>query len=121
MLTREDIDCQLGVPVTSPARSIVDIAPGLTDRRLTRVVNDARHARLLHLEDLADVLARNPTHPGTRRLRRFVEAPTGATRSLLEDDFVAFAERHGLPAPSSSQDPFGAARGLISYGSLKVS
>ena len=99
VLTDSDRDCQLGVPVTSPARTAIDIAPGLNDKRLTRVVNDGRHARLLHLDDLVDVLDRNPTHPGTKRLRRFVDAPTGPTRSELEDQFVAFCSRYGLPAP----------------------
>jgi very-short-patch-repair endonuclease len=98
-LTPPDIDCQLGVPVTSPARTMLDIAPRLTDRRLTRVVNDARHGPHLHLDDLADALARNPTHPGTRWLIRFVENPAGATRSGLEDEFVAFAKRYRLPKP----------------------
>ena len=70
-LTEADIDCQLGVPVTSPARTLLDITPRLTDTRLTRVVNDGRHAKILHLEDLYDVLKRNPTHPG----------PSGFSRS----------------------------------------
>jgi hypothetical protein len=98
-LTRRDLDRQLGVPVTSPARTTLDITPRLTDRRLARVVNDARHAKLLHLDDLADVLERNPTHPGTGRLRPFVENPTNPSRSPLEDDFITFVKRHGLPMP----------------------
>jgi hypothetical protein len=106
-LTGSDFDCQLGIPVTSPARTALDIAPGLTDGRLTRVVNDARHARLLHLDDLEDVLNRNPNHPGTRRLRRFVANPTGPTRSELEDEFVAFCTRYGLPTPVTNTHVLG--------------
>jgi hypothetical protein len=102
MLTRRDITRQLGVPVTSPARTVLDIAPRLTDERLTRVVNNARHARYLHLDDLADVLARNPNHPGTKRLRPFVEVSGGLTRSELEDRFVAFTRRYGLPTPATN-------------------
>jgi hypothetical protein len=98
-LTRRDIDRQLGVPVTSPARTALDIAPGLTDKRLIRVVNDGRHARSLNLDDLADVVARNPRHPGAKRLRPFVETPARPSRSELEDDFVEFAKRYGLPVP----------------------
>jgi Transcriptional regulator, AbiEi antitoxin len=98
-LTAGDRDCQLGVPATSPARTALDIAPGLTDHRLTRVVNDGQHARVLHLDDLAHVLDRNPTHPGMKRLRPFVEAPSGPTRSELEDHFLAFCTRYGLPTP----------------------
>lgn len=99
-LTSGDLDRQLGVPVTSPARTMLDIAPRLTKRRLNRVINDARHGPHLHLDDLADVLERNPRHPAAKRLMPFVETPTGATRSGLEDDFVRFARRYGLPAPA---------------------
>jgi very-short-patch-repair endonuclease len=98
ILTWCDIDRQHGVPVTSPARTVLDVAPRLYDRRLRRVVSDGRIGPHLHLDDLADVLDRNPKHPGTKRLRWFVESPTGATRSGVEDDFLAFARRYGLPA-----------------------
>jgi len=99
-LTREDITRELGVPVTSPERTVLDIAPRLTDKRLGRVVNDARRAGHVHLDSLADVLARNPNHPGTKRLLRFVANPNKVpTNSPLEDDFLEFAERYGLPAP----------------------
>lgn len=63
------------------------------------MVNDARHAGFLHLAALADVLARNPTHPGGKRLRTFVDTPRNPTRSPLEDDFIEFCERYGLPTP----------------------
>ena len=46
-LTEADIDCQLDVPVTSPARTLLDITPRLTDKRLRRAINDSRHARYL--------------------------------------------------------------------------
>lgn len=98
-LARRDITRQLGIRVTSPARTVLDIAPRLTDKRLTRVVNDARLARRLSLDDLSDVLGRNPRHPGTRRLMPFVTKRRGMTRSELEDAFVAFTQRYGLPEP----------------------
>jgi very-short-patch-repair endonuclease len=96
-LARRDITRQLGIPVTSPARTVLDNAPRLTGKSLSRFVNGARRTPYLHTADLADVLNRNPKHPGANRLRRFVEDPT--TNSPLEDDFVEFARRHGLPAP----------------------
>jgi hypothetical protein len=106
-LTRRDIDRQLGVPATSPARTALDIAPRLADKRLTRVVNDGRHGRHLNLDDLADVLKRNPTHPGTKRLKRFLEASGGPTLSDLEDDFIEFANRYGLPVPVTNTHVLG--------------
>jgi hypothetical protein len=98
-LTRRDLDRQLGIRVTSPARTILDNAPRLTDKRLARVVNDGRRGPHLHLDDLADVLNRNPNHPGSKRLRPFAETDRAPTNSPLEDDFVEFAKRHCLPAP----------------------
>jgi hypothetical protein len=98
-LTRRDITTQLGVRVTSPARTLLDIAPRVSDKTLTRAVNDARIARHLHLSRLAELLCRCPRHPGAARLRRFVERPNGPTRSEFEDAFVEFTARHGLPVP----------------------
>jgi len=107
-LMRRDITWQLGVRVTTGERTALDIAPRLTERRLTRVVNDGRRAGHIHLDSLADVLARNPNHPGTKRLLRFIERPNKApTNSPLEDDFEAFARRHGLPEPVTNTYLFG--------------
>jgi Transcriptional regulator, AbiEi antitoxin len=100
-LTRRDITRQRGVPVTSPARTVFDMAPRCkTDAALRRFVNDARLTRTFHLGDLAELLARHPRHPSTKRLMQFVEAPTGMTRSELEDLFVDLARRYGLPQPT---------------------
>jgi very-short-patch-repair endonuclease len=96
-LTRLDLTRQLGIPVTTPARTVLDNAPRLTGKRLSRFVNDALRTPYLHVASLADVLNRNPNHPGASRLRRFAEAPT--TNSPLEDDFLEFARRYGLPKP----------------------
>lgn len=96
VLTRRDITRQLGIRVTSPARTVLDTAPRFTGRQLSRMVNGALRTPYLHVPDLADVLNRNPAHPGTKRLRRFVHDPTN---SPLEDDFLEFAQRHGLPRP----------------------
>jgi hypothetical protein len=83
--------------VTSPARTVLDNAPRLRDRALTRAVNDLRLANYLRLEDLAELLERCPRHAGAGRLRRFVQDPRGPTRSQFEDAFHAFTDHHGLP------------------------
>ncbi len=98
-LAPRDLTRQLGIRVTSPARTVLDVAPGLPDKRLTRMVNDALRGPYLHRPDLADVVNRNPSHPGTKRLLRFARDSRRPTNSPLEDDFVEFARRYGLPAP----------------------
>jgi hypothetical protein len=98
-LTRRDITRQRGIPTTSPARTALDIAPRLSKKGLTRLVNDARRDGYLRLPALTDVLQRNPRHPGTKLLRPFVENPRNPTRSPLEDAFLALVEKYDLPTP----------------------
>jgi len=96
-LTRVDVRRHLGLRVTSPARTVLDIAPRLTEKALTRAVNELRIARRLRLEHLAELVARLPRHPGASRVKRIIEIPRGPTRSELEDSFAAFARHHNLP------------------------
>jgi hypothetical protein len=89
-----------GIPVTTPARALLDSAPRLDDRRLTRLVNEAFVSPpYLKEAALLDVLSRHPTHPGARRLWPYAEDGNGRTHSDLEDQFVAFLERFDLPMP----------------------
>jgi very-short-patch-repair endonuclease len=99
MLMPQDVKLHLGIRLTSPARTALDIAPSLGDRALARVVNDARLAGYLRPHDLGELLDRCPTHRGAKRLRPFVESHDGPTRSEFEDAFVVFAQRFGFPRP----------------------
>jgi hypothetical protein len=47
-LRRTDVRTQLAIRTASAGRAIADIAPRLTDRQLTRAVQDARHAAHLN-------------------------------------------------------------------------
>jgi very-short-patch-repair endonuclease len=98
-ITRKDVRRHHGIRVTSPARTVLDIAPRLTDNALARAVNDLRLERFLRIPDLAEVTARLPRHPGACRVRAFTDNPTGPTRSEFEDAFAAFTDAHGLPRP----------------------
>ncbi|MBV9425558.1 MAG: hypothetical protein JOZ98_21810 [Solirubrobacterales bacterium] len=119
-LTPQDIKVQLGIRVTSFARTVLDCSPELGDKRLTRIVNDARREGYIHLESLAETVARSPRHPGAVRLRQFVEDPTNPSRSDFEDEFLPFCERFGLPRPELNTivagrevDAYFAAEGVI--------
>jgi hypothetical protein len=98
-LLSQDIRRHRGIRVTSPARTLLEIAPRLTDRQLARIVNDARLEGLLRLSDLVELLDRLPHHKDARRLAVFAHATGGPTRSEFEDAFLAFGERFGLPTP----------------------
>jgi very-short-patch-repair endonuclease len=93
-----DATTHYGIRVTTPARTLVDLADVLTERALTRAVNEAQVLRLTTPEELTTLLTR---YPGRRTSRLTPER--GATRSHLEDDFVRFLKRHRLPLPELNQ------------------
>lgn len=94
-----DVTRQRGLSTTTPARTALDIAPRLTRKQLTRLVNDARHDGHLRRASLQDVVDRNPLHPGTKLLTPFIDSPQNPTNSSFEDDFLAFVDKYGLPRP----------------------
>jgi hypothetical protein len=98
-LTLNDVTVVNGLRVTVPARTILDMAPRLTDRRLTRAINDLRLRRLLTLDALQQQITKNSRRKGAGRITAIIAGSHGEpTRSTLEDDWVRFAARHALPA-----------------------
>ena len=59
-----------GVPTTSVARTLVDVAGGLTDDELARAVHEAGIRYRTTPEEIERVLARRPASRGAARLRR---------------------------------------------------
>jgi hypothetical protein len=92
-LRTRDITVNFGIRVTTVVRTIIDIEPRLTDPQLIRVIQDAHHAHHLQPSKLNELLLRSP------RAQQLIDPTQNPTRSGLEDDFVAWAKRHGLPTP----------------------
>jgi hypothetical protein len=87
-----------GLRVTSPAITVLDIAPELPDRRLRRVVNELRLAHKIPLTELQNTIDRFPRHPGAKALRPIVATSQAEpNRSAWEDEWPAFAAKHALP------------------------
>jgi Transcriptional regulator, AbiEi antitoxin/Protein of unknown function (DUF559) len=99
-LAGEDRTRQRDIPVTSPARTLFDLAPRLSDAQLVRAYNDARLAHYLRPDALGEILQRLPRAPAAARVARLIDHQANPTRSELEDAFLAFVERHGLPRPA---------------------
>jgi very-short-patch-repair endonuclease len=97
-----DATTHYGIRATTPARTLVDLADVLDHTALTRAVNEAQVRRLTTANELTTLLTR---YPGRRTAQLTPER--GATRSELEDRFVRFLKRHGLPLPELNQSVAG--------------
>jgi hypothetical protein len=98
-LLRRDITVEQGIKVTSPALTLVHCAPRMRAKSLARAVNDWRREEIVTTDELADVVARFPLRPGAPLLKPHADTTHNPTRSPLEDDFLPFCARYGLPTP----------------------
>jgi Transcriptional regulator, AbiEi antitoxin/Protein of unknown function (DUF559)/AbiEi antitoxin C-terminal domain len=92
-----------GIPVTTPARTLVDLAAVLRPEELKTAVNQAEILRLPYPD-----LSRYEGRRGISALR--IRKEPIVTRSKLEADFIAFLATHGLPAalvnaPMNGREP----------------
>jgi very-short-patch-repair endonuclease len=88
------------IPVTSLARTLVDLAEVLPVDRLERVLDHAGRHEAFDLDAVEAALARLPGRRGAPRLRALLGvASPGPTRSELEDAFLALCRRARLPLP----------------------
>lgn len=98
-LDAADVDRRDAIPVTSVARTLLDVAWRLAPRTRRRVVRQALGERIVTIEQLRDVVSRSNGHPGTTALAQLVGPPPAATRSLLEDLLLDLVIDAGLPRP----------------------
>lgn len=87
-----------GLPVTSPARALLEIAPQLTPRELADAVEQAQVKRLVTKRDIAATIARARGRAGVRSLRAALDEPA-FTRSVAERKLVALLRAAKLPQP----------------------
>lgn len=102
-LTPGDCDEIDRVPVTSVARTALDLAVTLRSNQPMRLLERAEELRLFDLRDFDELLARSYGHPGAGRLRQALDSyrPPPFTRSGLERRFLELVIAAGLPRPST--------------------
>ena len=83
-----------GIPVTTVARTLVDLAHALDDHALHRAVREAQFRGLFDDDRIADALTRRPA----RRLAAYLVDST-MTQTELEDRFLQLCRRYRIPAP----------------------
>jgi hypothetical protein len=100
-LDSRDVRLRHGLPVTAPARTLIDLAAGATTAGLGSAAADARAKRLVTEADFDAALQRAPLRTGTRVLKALRATPAGRllTRSGLERALIALLTAAGLPLP----------------------
>jgi very-short-patch-repair endonuclease len=95
-----------GIPVTSPFRTVFDLAAVLDARGLERAFHEAEVRELRDRVSLPMLLERYPGRRGARNLRSLLEfsEPVGFTRNDFEEALVALVDAHGLPRPRMNAD-----------------
>jgi very-short-patch-repair endonuclease len=101
-LPADEVTVHEGIPVTTVPRTLFDLAAVLSQRQLERAINEAE---VLHLWDelsLDHLLHRYPRHKGSKAIRAALQQRregSSATRSNLEEMFLALADVAGMPRP----------------------
>ncbi|HEY5053670.1 MAG TPA: DUF559 domain-containing protein [Solirubrobacterales bacterium] len=103
-LRSTDVTVCDGIPVTTPVRTLVDLAIRRSSRRLERAINEADKRDLISPDALRAGLDGFRGQPGVRRLRTVLDRRTfRMTDSELERRFLPLVDQAGLPRPLTQQ------------------
>jgi very-short-patch-repair endonuclease len=93
---------EAGIPVTTPERTILDLAATLQRRPLERVLDQAENTRLTDVPSLVALARANAGHRGASKLRDALidhDPGTTLTKSELEERFLKLCRDANLPKP----------------------
>ena len=99
-LPRRDITRERGIPVTTPIRTVIDLATSCDRRQAEALVNEADARGLVRADTLRAGIDRAAGQPGVSLLRDVLDRdPFVLTESELERLFLPLAREAGLPKP----------------------
>lgn len=102
-LPPDEITVEAGIPVTTAARTILDLAASEPLDVVESMLREAEYRQLHDRLSLVDLVGRYPGRRGVRKvrlaLRRLEVLPPGRRRSPLEERFALFLRRYDLPIP----------------------
>ncbi len=103
-IRRDEVTRLDGIPLTRPARALLELASAANLEELERAVAEARHRGFVSDRDLAHQLERNPGRRGAAALRRLVEQEGGPafTRSGAERRLLNLVRTASLPSPEAN-------------------
>jgi hypothetical protein len=102
-LPADEVCALLGLPITTPARTLLDLAAaGLRGRPLEAALDHAERRRRVDWDEVRHLLERHAGRRGTRELRATLSryAPGSMeTLSVLEEIVLELCDDYGLPRP----------------------
>ncbi len=102
MLPLDEVTAVRGIPVTTVARTLLDLSAVLSERQLERAMHEAEVLGLRDAISLDELVARYPHRRGVRRFKTVLrKGNIGITvvPSELESRFLSFLGHAGLPRP----------------------
>jgi very-short-patch-repair endonuclease len=91
-----------GIPITTPARTLIDLAATLDYRPLRRAVREAQR-NLVTIPQILDTLDRLGPRPGIGNLTKILATGHAPTRSELEDTVLELILSAGFQRPDINQ------------------
>ena len=107
-LDEQDRATLTGIPVTSVAPTLVDLAGTVPTAQLTKALNEAERRRVFDLTAIERALAATARRPGSghaamaKALAELAAIGADVTRSELEDRFLALLDEHRMPRPRTN-------------------
>ena len=103
-LAKDETTVLRGVPVTTLARTLLDLAAVVNRRQVDRAVREAEFLRIFDRRAVEVLLARHPRRRGNAVLRAQLDdgVDLRVTRSELEREFISFLTGAVLPQPETN-------------------
>ncbi len=102
-LDARDIGRYRSIPITTVARTVVDLGGHLSLDELARACHEAEVRHRVSAASVRAALNRRPNTPGAHNLRSIFDGDTPITLSKLERDFLTQLSRAGLPRPKANK------------------
>jgi len=98
-----DVTTWRGIPVTTPARTLVELAAVLSQDELARACHEAGVRHRTTPAQVEAVLQRRPNSPAAGKLRAVLRGQVPVTLSKLERRFLELLRAAGLPLPDTNR------------------
>lgn len=103
VLARDEVTVLDGIPVTTAARAVLDLAADRGEAAAETALREMEYLGIYGPVSLPALLERYPRHKGTPIvevcLERLRDDPGGRVRSPLEEVFLPFLDAHRIPRP----------------------